>query len=393
MRDYSVVSEVLKTYDENLEQTLKLTFYKMLTPIFAIIVLVTMAYGMVELMALRMQWVEEKRKFMFGAVDGAAMGGYCIVALIKFLDQVWNRLSAAFVELENHRTAGEKEKARIYKLVYVKIINVMYPYLYTAFRKRHVVDCREDPEGSETCLPGLSKDLLKYFAIHTMTCIAKILAFTYFGKRQVGEEYARASKEHPHKKYSYVEVQAKLLPAPGITDEYTELMVSFALICLFGTVLPSMSALLLVANLVECRLLAYRYLRSTARPRPSGAEDIGAWDYCFDLVTQISLIVMPALLVFEMHPLRDMSPAHEWETFLGLEHFFILIKIGLMGFYTQAPFDVRKAAIYSEEKTTELFSSSKRGNIQLPASYKPMIEANFNQDPPAAGVLPAAFTK
>merc|ERR1719487_472750 len=348
---------------------------------------------MIEIMNLRMQWVEDKRKFMGGMVDGAAMGGYCTVALIKFLDWVWNRLSAFLVEIENHRTAGEKEKARIYKIVYVKIINVLYPYLYTAFRKRHVVECNNDAEGSETCLPGLSKDLLKYFAIHTMICIMKIVALTIYGQRQVNEEYARATKEHPHKKYSYVELQAKLFPAPGITDEYTELMVSFALICLFGTVLPSMSMLLFFANLIEVRLLAYRYLRSTGRPRPTGAEDIGAWDYCFDFVTQISLLVMPALLVFEMHPLRDMNTAHEWETFLGLEHFFILIKLVLMSFYTKAPFDVRKAIIYSEAKITELFSSTKRGLIQLPAEYpwaakeyKPSIEANFKSTVPTVKV-------
>merc|ERR1719487_3030618 len=321
---------------------------------------------MIEIMNLRMQWVEDKRKFMGGMVDGAAMGGYCTVALIKFLDQVWNRLSALFVELENHRTAGEKEKARIYKIVYVKIINVLYPYIYTAFRKRHVVECGLDPEGSETCLPGLAKDLMKYFIIHTMICIMKILAFTFFGKRQVSEEMARTEAKYGKTKtYSYVELQAKLLPAPGITDEYTELMVSFALICLFGTVLPSMSALLLVANVIEMRMLAYRYLNSTARPRPTGAEDIGAWDYCFDFVTQASIIVMPLLLVFEMHPLRDMNTAHEFEYFLGLEHFFILTKMVLMSFYTQAPFDVRKAIIYSEAKITELFSSTKRGLIQL----------------------------
>merc|ERR1719235_1986516 len=105
-----------------------------------------------------------------------------------------------------------------------------------------------------------------------MICIMKILAFSYFGKRQVDEEYERAKNSLlGNKKYSYVELQAKLLPAPGITDEYTELMVSFALICLFGTVLPSMSALLLAANVIEMRMLAYRYLNSTARPRPTGA--------------------------------------------------------------------------------------------------------------------------
>jgi hypothetical protein len=393
MRDYSVVSEVSKSYDESKEQTALLTFYKALTPFFAMLVLGAMVYGMLEIMAARVRWIDEDRKFMGGMVDGAAMGGYLIVALIKFLDQVWNQLSKRLTDLENHRTSGEHEKARIYKILYVKLFNVMWPYVYTAFRKRHVVECRKDAEGAETCLPGLSNDLMKYFAIHTMICIMKIVAFTYFGKRQVSEEFARAQKDHPDKKYSYVEVQAKLLPAPGITDEYTELMVSFALVCLFGTVLPSMSLLLLVANLVEVRLLAYRYLRSTGRPRPTGAEDIGAWDYCFDFTTQVSLVVMPALLVFEMHPLRDMKKEYEWETFLGLEHFFILIKLVLMSMYTKAPFDVRKAVIYAEDKATELFSSSKRGLIELKGDYKPSIEANFQQAPPKPGVLPSALSK
>merc|ERR1719478_1050873 len=115
-------------------------------------------------MAQRLYWVEHNVKFFGGQVNGAAMGGYCIVALIKGLDAIWKQICLKLVELENHRTGGEKEKALIYKILYVKLINVLYPYLYTAFRKRHVVTCREDAEGAETCLPGLSKDLMKYFA-------------------------------------------------------------------------------------------------------------------------------------------------------------------------------------------------------------------------------------
>ena len=182
----------------------------------------------------------------------------------------------------------------------------------------------------------------------------------------------------------------------GTAQEYLELMVAFALICLFGTVLPSMSVLLFIANLIEVRLLAYRYLKSTGRPYPSGAEDIGAWDYCFDLVTQASLVVMPLLFVLEMHPLRDMGKAIEWETFLIIEHGCILVKMILMSFYTRDPFDVRKSIIYAEEKNAELFSSSKRGNIDLLArdadyKYRPAIEA-FG-DAPATGVLYTALSK
>jgi hypothetical protein len=166
-----------------------------------------------------------------------------------------------------------------------------------------------------------------------------------------------------------VEAQAKSIPNQDINDEYMEMMVSFALICLFGTVLPSMSVLLLIANLFELRLLAYRCVRSTAKPRPAGAEDIGAWEYCFDFVTQISLICMPCLLVFEMHPLRDLSELSEMEAFLVLEHGFILIKLVAMAQFTKVPFDVRKMITYMEDKTAELFSSSSRGLIQLPAKH------------------------
>ena len=106
--------------------------------------------------------------------------------------------------------------------MYVKLINVLYPYLYTAFRKRHVVECQTDAQGSETCLPGLAKDLMKYFGIHTMICIMKILGFSWLGRWKMNEEMARvkADGKLKTKTYSYVEVQAKLMPAPGITDEY-----------------------------------------------------------------------------------------------------------------------------------------------------------------------------
>ena len=36
---------------------------------------------------------------------------------------------------------------------------------------------------------------------------------------EVDYEFAQAKKNHPDKKYSYLEVQAKCMPAPPITDE------------------------------------------------------------------------------------------------------------------------------------------------------------------------------
>ena len=60
--------KVLKSYDESKEQTLKLSLYKALTPVLAFIILGIMATGMVEIIRLRMEWIEEKRMFMGGMV-------------------------------------------------------------------------------------------------------------------------------------------------------------------------------------------------------------------------------------------------------------------------------------------------------------------------------------
>ena len=40
-----------------------------------------------------------------------------------------------------------------------------------------------------------------------------------------------------------------------------------------------MALLALLANMLEIRLIGFRYARVTRRPKPSGSEGIGAWEY------------------------------------------------------------------------------------------------------------------
>ena len=40
-----------------------------------------------------------------------------------------------------------------------------------------------------------------------------------------------------------------------------------------------MALLAFLANMLEIRLIGFRYVRVTRRPKPSGSEGIGAWEY------------------------------------------------------------------------------------------------------------------
>ena len=45
----------------------------------------------------------------------------------------------------------------------------------------------------------------------------------------------------------------------------------------------------------------------------------------FEFITQCAILVMPTLLVFQMHPLRDYHKLQEWELFFIIEHLSILL--------------------------------------------------------------------
>jgi hypothetical protein len=72
-------------------------------------------------------------------------------------------------------------------------------------------------------------------------------------------------------------VQAKTdaFASKDMMNDFMELTVQFALVTCFSVVLPVLTVLALISNLVEFRLIAWRQCFVVQRTHPEGAEGIG----------------------------------------------------------------------------------------------------------------------
>jgi hypothetical protein len=380
MKGVSEHTEQLKTYNSGLEGTYRLMFYRALTPILSGIVIFLVVKGVQFITALRIRWREEDRMFIFGLMRGEELAGYMITAQILSINYLWTEIAEKLCNLENHRTKLKREQERIMKIFYVKLVSTFLPFLFTAFVKRYYDPCGLDAEKKESCLPELRRDLFKYFSIYVAMEIITVFYYTLRTRRKVNRELSNAEaaglleqevtiggevKTVPRIP-TYMDIQAKSFPCEEIASKYMELMTGFALICFFGQVLPVMAFLYFVANMLEARLLAYLYTRVTQRSKPQRAEGVGPWLYIFEFITHTAIIVVPALSVFELHPLRNYPELTEFQMFLVIEHFLIILNLFTHSRFHDDPHDVEEAVKFHSSLFDYLFSGKHVKPVLVP---------------------------
>ena len=84
-----------------------------------------------------------------------------------------------------------------------------------------------------------------------------------------------------------------------------ELILSLGFVMMFSVVLPVMTMLALVSNMLEIRLLGYRMANVMQRAEPRGQEGVGAWSGIVQVISTFAVICNVGLAVFAMHPLKD----------------------------------------------------------------------------------------
>jgi hypothetical protein len=250
-----------------------------------------------------------------------------------------------------------------------------------------------DVENKETCLPELRRDLLKYFCVYILMELGRVASYMILTQWKVNRELRHAEKsglleqevtikgvaKKVKRVPTYMDIQGKCFAPPQINAEYMELMTGFALIIYFGQVLPVMAFLYLVANMFEVRMLAYRYTRVTQRSKPQRAEGVGVWLYIFETITNTAIIIVPALSVFELHPLRNFPELTELQLFLGIEHVLLLINVFTHSRFYHDPYDVQEAQKFHTSLFDYLFSGK---------HIKPIIVEKWEElrgRPPAIG--------
>merc|ERR1719387_595760 len=114
-------------------------------------------------------------------------------------------------------------------------------------------------------------------------------------------------KEAQGRTYTYVEVQSKAWSYDKVmlVDDWTEQVLTFSFVACFNVILPAISLIALLANLLETRLVAYRNACFLRRPLPAGAKGIGAWRQMLVLIEMIAVIVNLGFAIFILTPLKS----------------------------------------------------------------------------------------
>jgi len=226
---------------------------------------------------------------------GAQMGAIMITAQIKTLDFIWSKLSVFITDRENHKTDARYQASLVFKTVIVKFFNAMYPFIYIAFAKQYVEGCKSEKYG---CIPELQIYIMTFFVTDICTTFATIVVGIVKTKKFVRDEMNKPGVDAAS--YTYLQVQAKFEPfqSKDMINDYMSLTVQFGIVTCFSVVLPSLTMLALLTNLIKYRLIAYRQLCVMQRVYPTGSEGIGAWLDIFRGVCQLAMMCNAGLAIF-----------------------------------------------------------------------------------------------
>jgi hypothetical protein len=99
-------------------------------------------------------------------------GPLLITTQIVVIDKFWFWCSFKIVDKENHTSREKWAASWARKVFMVRIINNLYPFLYTGFIKEHYEGCKDFEAG---CLGELQANLLVYFSVWILKVIGQSL--------------------------------------------------------------------------------------------------------------------------------------------------------------------------------------------------------------------------
>merc|ERR1719193_1364847 len=297
---------------------------------------------------------------------GKKLGALMITAQIKILDFIWSKISVYITNAENHKTLTRWTKSLIYKTVFVKFFNAMYPFIYFAFAKEYVEGCSTHiPEGTSkektlelqmcACINGLQLYIMTFFVVHMMVVAAMLVKRFAFAKYKIGKDLNKPGVAK--NEFTYLQFQAKCDSFSGVDmiNDYMEATVQFGLVVCFTVVLPVLTVLAIFSNMLEYRLIAFRQCYVVQRAHPAGAEGIGAWLEFFKLVSYMAIAVNAGLAVFAMLPFKLLPMETKLLLFLGIEHALLFLKLGVEASISDVPKDVDIADDKNDDAVAKIF--------------------------------------
>ena len=149
-----------------------------------------------------------------------------------------------------------------------------------------------------------------------------------------------------------------MLPAHDGFDDFVYAIIQFAYVVCFSTVLPITPLIVLINQMFQIRLDAYKLCRGRRRPLSSKAGGIGVWEHVLHIVTVLAVMTNCALMATTSHLVLRIAEAVGWLAMtgimVGIEHILLLVKYFLQVGINPFPESVRS------EMKKESWKRSKR---------------------------------
>lgn len=144
--------------------------------------------------------------------------------------------------------------------------------------------------------------------------------------------------------------ESKLGKYHSTMEDYSELVIQFGFLVLFGVAFPLASVINIVNNMLEVRTDAYKILVLSQRVDADDAADIGAWYAILEVLNVLSVWTNVALLVFTSDAVEVLwrgarsSPLDKWQkllyrvvAFFVVEHVLLAIKAAMAALVRDIP--------------------------------------------------------
>ena len=253
---------------------------------------------------------------------------------IMIFKYIYSFISTALNNFENHRTQTEFEDSMISKLTIFSFFNSYISFFYIAFVAGNITVTGPDgvddgAAGSSQCgltgcmgmlsenllivlVTSLSSDKLVEFVVPLLSVdtISSILKCKCcFGNNEDETKKEEIVENYKRSPYDF----------SGRLADYTTLFILFGYLVMFSPALPIAAVLVAFSVAWESRGDLMKLFQIFRRVQPHCAEDIGAWQGAFEVITVVGVVSNSGLIVFTM----GMFSAYTFQTqmwiFIGMQ--------------------------------------------------------------------------
>ncbi|DBA05103.1 TPA: hypothetical protein N0F65_000791 [Lagenidium giganteum] len=231
----------------------------------------------------------------------ALLWGVSVVNALQIIvcNTIYTKVARKLNDLENHRTDRAYENFLILKVFAFEFVNSYATLFYIVFLK----DACEGPSEDAFFLGELTSQLLILFISRIIVGNAQevLKPLLYSWARKPTERWTRCWAQLQSERNRSVERQTNLVPYEQAAsfEDYSEMMILFGYVVLFGVVSPMVTLLALCNNFLEVHVDAIKICNFHRRPFPHPAKSIGAWSRILRFLIFVSFAMNAGLLIWK----------------------------------------------------------------------------------------------